>query len=110
MLPGDDGKPAKPQNDGFTERTTVCAFGDTPAENLRPMVRVYCSAKWNGNQLVTTSYEPTFPLAAKGTRPLGTSTYSVSGNELKVKSGSVVALIFSLAQTLGIFRSSATTV
>lgn len=84
MLPGDDGKPAKPQNDGFTERTTVCAFGNTPAENVRPMVRVYCSAKWNGNELVTTSYEPTFPLAAKGTRPLGTSTYSVSGNELKV--------------------------
>ena len=86
VIPGEDGKPIIPAPGGFSERTTVCAFGDTPAENIRPEIPLMCSVKWDGNRLVTSSFEPTYPLALKGTRSRGTGTYEVNGSELTVSS------------------------
>lgn len=86
MLPGADGKPEKPQNpNGFSERTTVCAFGDKPAENIRPMAPVYCAVKWEDDQLVATSYALTSPME-RNMQLVGTTTYTVSGSELRISS------------------------
>ena len=69
---------------GFGEQKVVCVFGPTPVVNIDPMNLAYCAAKWDGEQLMTTVTERTYPLALKGTRTRRSTTYVVTGSELKL--------------------------
>ena len=69
---------------GFGEQKVLCVFGPTPVVNVEPMNLAYCAAKWEGEQLMTTVTERTYPLALKGTRTRRFTTYVVAGSELKL--------------------------
>jgi thiol-disulfide isomerase/thioredoxin len=74
--------PAQPATGGWTEQTTVCAFGVSPAENARPMRPTLCGAKWDGDKLVISTRPKPYPNIAETTPPTVT-TYTVAGTKMK---------------------------
>ena len=59
---------------------TVCNFGETPAENLRPMLVESCLARWNDDALVMT-----LETKGAGSVPFRVTviTYAISDGQLK---------------------------
>ena len=88
-VPAALGADGRPNEDSWSERTTVCAFGPKPATNARPMRQILCSAKWDGDSLIVTEtpdLHPPVPNSGTDTTyafrdGLLTATWVVPGND-----------------------------
>jgi len=93
------GKPGEANADGGTESRIVCGFGALPTENNQAMRAVLCSAKWDGDQLVTTRAPKSYP-AMKPDNSMTVTRLSLAGTELKTTTTSRLASGKELTGTL----------